>query len=241
MRKLLLLCCLAALPLAGCHTAYENPYRVDTVVRIPVDPTQPPTEPIAAEFIPAETEPEAREAPKKTTGSGKTSGGSSGKSSSGKNKTTTKATEPPATQPPTEAPTELPFIPSEYTPGIREYEVLDLINSHRTSEGLAELTMDASLCEMAAVRSNEAAQSWSHIRPDGRGFETVLTDYEYSCSVAAENMIYTTGETDARTLVDKWMNADSHRANILSGDFTAVGVGLYHTGGITYITVLFAG
>lgn len=246
MRKILLLCCVVLL-LAGCHASYENPYRVDTVVRIPVNPTEEPTEPPVTEPVPAQTEPEPTEAPKQITTSGKTSSGSTGKnstgkSSSGKSSTATKATEPPVTAPTeTVPPTLPPFIASEYTPGALEYAVLDLINSCREAEGQAALTMDMTLCEMAAVRSNEAFRSWSHTRPDGRGFETVLEDYDFAASVAAENLIQATGDPDAAVLLEKWMGSDSHRANILSDRFTTVGVGLYEAGGTTYLTVLFVG
>lgn len=241
MRKLVPLCCLAALLLTGCHEAYENPYKVDTVVRIPVDPVVEMTATAAPE-----TEPEATEASQKTTSSGKSSGTSSNKTSSGKTTSTTKATEPPATEPPateppTEAPTQPPFVPSEYTPGALEREMLDLINAQRTAAGLEELILESSLCEMAAVRSCELASLWSHTRPDGRGFETVLEDQGFLYTQAAENVIHGSGDPEAAVLVESWMNSDSHRANILSAEFVLVGIGLYETNGISYITVLFVG
>lgn len=222
MKKVIALICMAAL-LAGCHGAYENPYRVDTVVRIPVNPAEEITEPHTAE-----TEPEVTEAPKKSTSSGKASG-----SSAGKNQSADKPTELPAP-----APTEPPFSPSEYTPGPLEYAVLGQINGYRREVGAPELALEDALCEMAAVRSSEAARVWSHNRPDGRGFETVLEDYGYPYDEAAENLINGTGALDAAELVEKWMSSDSHKNTILNGSFTTAGVGLYETGGVSYITVL---
>jgi uncharacterized protein YkwD len=132
-------------------------------------------------------------------------------------------------------------VASAYVPGFLEYEILEYINLNRSAEGMEVLPMDLELSTMAAVRSFEASRVWSHDRPDGRGFETVLEDYGYSCNVVSENLIYTTGDGEASVLVDKWMSSDSHRGNILGDQFSCAGVGMYCTGGITYITVLFVG
>ena len=239
MRRTIVIFCMSAILLAGCHQAYENPYRVDTVVRIPVDPTEMSTNPPATEPPPAETEPETTEAPKKTTGSAtKKNTAGKGTSSGGKTKPTVpKETKPPETVPPTEA----PFEPEVYVPGAMEYQILEYINLNRSVEGMEALPMDLDLSTMAAIRSYEVSQVWSHSRPDGRDFASVLEDYGYSCSITAENIIYSTGEGEASVLVDKWMSSDAHCANILSDQFSCAGVGMYHTGGTTYITVLFAG
>ena len=153
-----------------------------------------------------------------------------------------KETVPPETEPPvTVPPTQPPFVAEAYVPGALEYEILEYINLNRSAEGMEALPMDLELSTMAAVRSHEVSLVWSHSRPDGRGFETVLEDYGYSCGSVAENNIHSIGEGDASVLVDKWMSSASHRANILSDQFSCAGVGIYCTGDVTYITVLFVG
>lgn len=120
----LLLCGCTATPFSD-----DNPYKVDTVVQIPVDPTEEPTETEAEEtaeetVIPTETVPAETTAPKTTTSSNssKSSSSSSSKSSSSSSKTSTsgskssatKATEAAATEAPTEEPTEAPpEVPTE--------------------------------------------------------------------------------------------------------------------------------
>lgn len=116
MKRVIIWLMIVALALGGCSTAQQSdPYRVDTVVRIPVDPTDAPTEePTAAVTeeptdAPTEAPTEAPTDPKETTAkknttsskssSSSSSKGSSSSSSSSKNNTTSKK-EPAATQPP---------------------------------------------------------------------------------------------------------------------------------------------
>lgn len=258
MRKLLIIVA-ALLLLAGCGRV-ENPYQVDTVVRIPVDPTEAPTEipteapeteaatepPATTE---AATEPEATEAPKTETPKKNTS---TKKSSSNKTEKT-KVTEPPATQPPeTEAPTEPeveeetaaatepPYDPSSYVTGNLEKSILDQMNAHRREAGLDELTLGNRLSGIAALRGEEASEVWSHTRPDGRNFKSVLSDYDVGYSAASEHLVYVTGSGDAEAIVTKWMNADN-REDILGAGFTKAGIGVYRCDGLTYVAVLLIG
>lgn len=267
-RKLLLLGC-GLILLSGCGQWEEDPYRVDTVVQIPVNPTQAPTQ------VPEITESAELEATEgtestqaasssgsKSSSSAKSSSGS--KSSSGNksasgsksNSTSdtrndTKATAPPATEPeitepqvtePTEtepAETEPAYNPSSYSVGSLEYAILDVMNSYRGAAGLSALTISKKLCGIAALRAREVQQLWSHTRPDGRNFTSVLGDYGFGYSTAAENLSYTIDST-AEAIVAKWMNTDSMN-NILNGSFTTAGIGVYSSDGMTYISNILVG
>lgn len=273
---------MVAFCLAGCGRE-ENPYRVDTVIQIPVDPTEAPTEPEATKIqTEPETAPEETEAPtEKPSSPQKSSGGSSKKNSgtsSGSNKagteksnkkntstdtaTTTKpveavsvqtepketapaATQPPQTEPPTEPPTipptEPPYDPSGYRVGSLEYAVLEQINGYREAAGLPLLSMDEGLCAVASVRAYEISVVWSHTRPDGRSYASVLSDYGYSSSGAAENLIYTSGNGDAAKMVAKWMSADKNCSTLMSESYTKAGIGIYWSSGVTYLANLLIG
>ena len=149
------------------------------------------------------------------------------------------ATEPPMTEPPmTEPrPTEPnPYDISGYTMGNLEYRILDRINGYRAEAGLEELYLDSYLCAIASCRGYEANLVWSHTRPDGRHFSTVLDDYGYSAEEVQELLAYATANAEAS--VDKWMSSESHR-DILLGDFTTLGVGVYRVGGYTVVACLF--
>ncbi len=150
------------------------------------------------------------------------------------------ATEPSATEAmatePTDPPQEIYDI-SGYTAGALEYAVLGEINARRAKEGLEALPMDARLCAIASARAWESLRVWSHTRPDGRDYGTVLADYGYGADTAAENLAHTTAPS-AQDLVDKWMESQEAMGNIL-GEFTAIGIGIYTSDGITCIACLF--
>lgn len=151
------------------------------------------------------------------------------------------ATEPPVTEPPaTEPPeTEPPLYDiSGYEVGDLELAILDRINEYRVEEGLSELYLDHYLSAIASCRSYEICQVWSHTRPDGRGYATVLDDYGYGAAKVKELLAYASAEGTA--MVDKWMSSDSHRENLL-GDFAGAGIGIYRSHGFTYVTCLLVG
>lgn len=252
--KRVALCVLAVMLFAcGCAQTQEDPFRVDTVVQIPVDPTDAPTE----ESTEPTTEEPAEEAPtvqketepKKTTSYKESSSGkssSSGKTSSGK--TQAKATEPPVTEtvlvetaPPTEAPTEPPFDPASYDVGSLEYAILGEMNAYRAEVDAPELSMSGKLSGIAYLRAQEICSFWSHTRPDGRSYTSALADYGYGFGTSAELLIYASGSGDSASMVAKWMGSETHSANILSASFAKVGIGAYRIGGMTYVACLLVG
>ena len=249
MKPSLILLLVMSLLLTGCASARaKDPFKVDTVVMIPVDPTEEPTEePTEAPTAePTEEATEMSTEPKETAPKKTSSGSSSGKGSSGKTQKP-KQTEPPQTEPPiatlplVEMPTEPPFDPSSYNPGNLEYALLEAMNTYRMDAGVETLTLKKKLSGIAYVRAQEAVDYWSHTRPDGRGYTSALSDYGYSYGSSAELMVYATGSGDADTMVDKWMDSASHSEKILSAGFTTVGIGVCRSGGMTYVVCLLIG
>ena len=245
MKRFAIFLVATAMLLSGCAATQDDPFRVDTVVRIPVDPTDEPTVPATEEptepptEVPTEapTEPTEMEAPKK---SGSSSSSSSGKGSSSKNDKP-KETDPPATEPPTEVPPEPPYDPSSYSIGSLEYGILAEINSQRTDTNQTDLTISGKLSGIAYVRAKEAATSWSHTRPDGRDYTSVLSDYGYGYGAVAELMVSTSGSGSADSVMTKWMASESHSNKLLSSSFSKVGIGVYRSGGVTYVVCLLVG
>jgi uncharacterized protein YkwD len=115
----------------------------------------------------------------------------------------------------------------------------DAINGYRTAAGLGELSLSSRLCAIASCRGYEISQVWSHTRPDGRGYQTVLSDYGYGGS-ARELLVYVSGSGDGQAIIDKWMASDSHK-ELLLGGYSTVGIGVYRAGGYTYVACLLAG
>lgn len=266
-RKTVLIILLCALLLSGCGRA-DNPYQVDTVVRIPVNPTEAATvvpteaeETAAPTQAPAETAaptevPELAETTEPTEGKSE----SGGKTSSPTKKSTsdvtksTKATEPPATQPPATEPetqppteaeetvpvTEPPVDPSDYSVGSLEYEILDALNAYRAEAGLSALTLDRRLSGIAALRAEECSTFWSHTRPDGRGYTTAMSDYGYGFGSAAQCLAQVGSSGSGADIAAKWMNSDNKNA-ILNENFTTVGIGIFRANGVTIVAALLVG
>lgn len=139
--------------------------------------------------------------------------------------------QPPEETPPAEEapPQEEPDAPEE-SGGVQEAAeaVTSLVNAARQDAGLSELELDADLCAAAQARAQEIAQSFSHTRPDGSSCFTILEEFGISYRAAGENIAM--GQRTPEEVMDGWMNSSGHRANILNGTFTSIGVGYYVDG-----------
>lgn len=144
---------------------------------------------------------------------------------------------PPQETPDEEPPQETPPAqenPDEDAPeesgGVQEAAeaVTSLVNAARQDAGLSELELDADLCAAAQARAQEIAQSFSHTRPDGSSCFTILEEFGISYRAAGENIAM--GQRTPEEVMDGWMNSSGHRANILNGTFTSIGVGYYVDG-----------
>ena len=117
-------------------------------------------------------------------------------------------------------------------------QVVDLVNAERSKAGLGALTLDSKIEAAALVRSKEIETSFSHTRPDGRGFSTVLMDNGITFKGAGENIAW--GQKTPEDVMNAWMNSEGHRANILNARFTKMGVGYYqNNSGRNFWTQLF--
>ena len=118
-------------------------------------------------------------------------------------------------------------------------EVLELTNEERIKEGLPPLGTYSALNHAADRRGQEIEHTFKfdHTRPDGRGFFTVLGEYDINYSAAGENIAK--GQLTPQEVLEGWMNSPGHRQNILNSDFNNMGVGIYHYDGIIYWTQLF--
>lgn len=162
-------------------------------------------------------------------------------------KVTTTPTSTPTTPAPTSTPTTstTPSPTTAPTPtmspvsnntGINSYagEVLRLINIERAKAGLSALTTNSTITSAANKRAQETKQSFSHTRPNGTGFSTVLTEYGITFRAAGENIAY--GQKTPQEVVTAWMNSPGHRANILNTSFNKIGIGVYQSNGVIYWT-----
>lgn len=123
-----------------------------------------------------------------------------------------------------------------------ESDMLKQVNAQRAKNGKSALTLNQSLCASARVRASEIAKDgcFSHIRPDGSGCFTAISGVSYR--TAGENIAMGTwGYFGVDKIMDRWMNSEGHRANILNGDFSEVGFGCVVVNGNGYWVQIFIG
>lgn len=153
-------------------------------------------------------------------------------------------TQNPGTQNPgTQNPgTQNPDIqnPTQPTDQERAYiqQVIDLVNEERAKAGLSPVTEAADVAAAASVRAREITSNFSHSRPNGTYYNTALDEGGVTYRGSGENIAY--GQRTAAEVMNGWMNSQGHRANILNGNYTKIGVGYYENGsGVKYWVQLF--
>lgn len=117
-------------------------------------------------------------------------------------------------------------------------QVVELVNKERAKAGLNPVTVDTKIEAAALIRAKEIEKSFSHTRPNGSSFSTVLTENGISFRGSGENIAW--GQRSPQEVMNGWMNSSGHRANILNSKYTKIGVGCYvGSNGRIYWTQLF--
>ena len=118
-------------------------------------------------------------------------------------------------------------------------QIVDLVNAERTKVGLAPLTLDIQLSSAAQIRAEEQYTLFSHSRPNGSSYRTVLDENGISSMGCGENVAY--GFRNPQAVMQGWMNSEGHKANILQEKFTHIGIGYYvGPNGYNYWSQLFS-
>ena len=150
----------------------------------------------------------------------------------------TQATTVPTTQPTTKptttakpiqtAPVELPETTTQPTTQESSSNdiienaakaIFDFVNEERKKAGQDTLTYSDDLAEAAEIRSRELSENYSHIRPDGSAWHTV------SDNAFGENI--SSGYKSATEVMNAWMASMGHKANILSENYSSIGIGVF--------------
>lgn len=109
-------------------------------------------------------------------------------------------------------------------------QVINLTNAERSKKGLPALKADTQLNGVAQKKSVDMQQNnyFSHTSPTyGSPFD-MMRDFGVTYKSAGENIAQ--GQRTPQEVVTAWMNSEGHRKNILSGNFTHIGVGFEKTG-----------
>jgi uncharacterized protein YkwD len=109
---------------------------------------------------------------------------------------------------------------------------LCLLNVQRAASGVRPLTENAKLTNASAGYSQRMVDEafFAHEAPDGDTLVDRLTGAGYAVDdalVVGENIGWGQGAlSSARAMVQAWMASPGHRANLLSDDYTEVGLGV---------------
>ena len=138
-----------------------------------------------------------------------------------------------------------PIITRKYTIKTDAYDephrqaLFEAVNELRAQYGLSPLETLPELDEIAQQRAKEASSYFSHTRPNGTKWYTLLAEAGLKRSDRAENLCYY--YATAKAALKSWLNDYSHRSNLLDPDMKYIGIGYYKVGGVPYWSQIFIG
>ena len=117
-------------------------------------------------------------------------------------------------------------------------QVVDLLNAEREKAGAPALTVTAELNKAAGIRAEEISTSFSHDRPNGTRYRTVLDENSVSYRYCGENVAM--GYRTPADVIAGWMGSDGHKENMLNPSYTSIGIGYFEaSNGYRYWARLF--
>lgn len=123
-----------------------------------------------------------------------------------------------------------------------EQYIFSLVNEERAKVGLPQLSYNSTMEYYARLKSKDMGDRnyFDHNNPEGKLItETMNSDGVYY-NAWGENIAYISKMTDpyevAKRIMTNWMNSQGHRENILSTNFTSIGVGVYEINNKIYAT-----
>jgi uncharacterized protein YkwD len=142
------------------------------------------------------------------------------------------------------APQQCAPAPTGLSPALQQ--VVDLTNQHRDAAGLPALRVNAQLNAAAQRMSDDMAAhdtiqpgSRPHYGSDGTSPGDRIAATGYSFRAWGENIA--SGYRDAVSVDQGWFNSPGHQANMVSSNFTEIGVAVsYSASGVAYWTQDFA-
>lgn len=123
-----------------------------------------------------------------------------------------------------------------------EQAIFQRVNKERAANGLAPLAYNGTMEYYARYKSKDMGDNGYFDHNDLKG-ELITAQMKrdgVTYNAWGENIAYIQGsfgnEALATKFMDNWMNSSGHRANILSSNFSSIGVGVYKVGNTYYAT-----
>ncbi len=143
---------------------------------------------------------------------------------------------------PSETPNDTPVVSdSNYIAEI-EQAIFQRVNEERSAAGLPALSYNTTMEHYARIKSKDMGDNgyFSHEDKQGNLITTQMKADGVSYRAWGENIAYIQGTNSnsalATKFMDNWMNSSGHRANILSTNFSSIGIGVYKIGNTYYAT-----
>ena len=143
---------------------------------------------------------------------------------------------------PSETPNDNPVVSDGNYIAEIEQAIFERVNSERAAAGLPALSYNTTMENYARIKSKDMGDNGYFSHEDLQG--NLITEQMKADGVTykawGENIAYIQGVSGNSTLatqfMDNWMNSSGHRANILSTNFSSIGIGVYKIGNKYYAT-----
>lgn len=135
------------------------------------------------------------------------------------------------------------FFREDFLAAILPGVLTDLANVDRSAQNIGSLTLNPTLQKAAQLKANDMAAKgyFAHNSPDGLTPWHWFKEAGYDFTYAGENLAVNFG--DSVDVNRAWMNSPGHRANLLNGKFTEIGIatadGIYEGRPTIYVVELF--
>jgi hypothetical protein len=132
---------------------------------------------------------------------------------------------------------------SYFTAAVLPHVLVELANEDRAAEGLGALTVNPVLEDAARMKAEHMAENgyFAHKSPDGLDPWYWFYRAGYQFSNAGENLAVNFSDSD--DVNQAWLDSPGHRANIMNGTFTEVGIaaapGVYKGKKTVFVVQLF--
>ncbi len=121
--------------------------------------------------------------------------------------------------------------------------LVDLTNEDRADQGLSKLAINDKLVSAAGMKAGDMADKsyFAHVSPDGKTPWYWIEQAQYNYLYAGENLAV--NFYDSEDVEEAWMDSPTHKANIMSRNFTEIGIatarGKYKGETTTFVVQMF--
>lgn len=119
-------------------------------------------------------------------------------------------------------------------------QLISLSNLERTKANLPTLNPNQQLTNAAQAKAQDMFNQgyFDHLDPNQNGSWLFIEQADYNYRHAGENLARNFKTSQA--VIDAWMNSPSHKQNLLSTDYTDIGVAVVESQGEVYVVQILA-